>query len=52
MTEKELWERFYQGGKIADYIEYRNFVNMKNTELEKSAENNCTGACDKGTEYR
>lgn len=52
MDEKELWEKFRQGGKIADYIEYRNCVNMKNTELEQSAENNCTGSCDKGTEYR
>ena len=52
MTEKELWEKFYKGGKIADYIEYRNCVNMKNGETEKSGENNSTGACDQGTEYR
>ncbi len=52
MNEKELWEKFYKGGKIADYIEYRNCVNMKNTELGKSAENNRTGTCYKGTEYR
>ena len=51
MDEKELWERFYKGGKIADYIEYRNFVNMKNGEIEKSGENNRTGPCNQGTEY-
>ena len=52
MTEKELWEKFANGGKIADYLEYRNCINMKNTELEQSGENNCTGSCNKGTEYR
>ncbi len=52
MNEKELWEKFAKGGKIADYIEYRNCVNMKNTELEKLGEDNCLGACNKGTEYR
>ncbi len=52
MNEKDLWEKFYQGGKIADYLEYRNCVNMKNTELEESAEDNRTRTCDKRTEYR
>jgi len=52
MDEKELWEKFYKGGKIADYIEYRNCVNMRNSELGKSGEINCTGSCDQGTEYR
>lgn len=52
MDEKELWERFYKGGKIADYIEYRNCVNMKNGETEKSGENNSTRTCNQGTEYR
>lgn len=52
MNENELWEKFYKGGKIADYIEYRNCVNMKNGEIEKSGENNCTGTGYKGTECR
>ena len=52
MNEKELWEKFYKGGKIADYIEYRNCLNNKNTELEKSDEVNCTRSCNQGTEYR
>jgi len=52
MNEKELWEKFQNGGKIADYIEYRNCINMKNTELKESAEDNCAGTCYKGTEYR
>ncbi len=52
MNEKELWDKFYKGGKIADYIEYRNCVNMKKSELGKSGENNCTGSCNQGTEYR
>ena len=52
MNENELWEKFYKGGKIADYIEYRNCVNMKNGEIENRGENNCTGTCNQGTEYR
>lgn len=52
MNEKELWEKFYKGGKIADYIEYRNCVNMKNGESGKSGENNGTGTGNQGTEYR
>ena len=52
MNEKELWEKFYKGGKIADYIEYRNCVNMKNEGSGKSGENNCTGTCNQRTEYR
>ena len=52
MNENELWEKFYKGGKIADYIEYRNCVNMKNGETEKSGENNCAGPGNQGTEYR
>ena len=52
MDEKELWEKFAKGGKIVDYIEYRNCVNMKNTELEQLGEDNSTRTCNKGTEYR
>ena len=52
LDEKELWEKFANGGKIADYIEYRNCVNMKNERSEKSGENNSTGTCNPGTEYR
>ena len=52
MNEKELWEKFYKDGKIADYLEYRNCVNMKNAELEQSAENNCTRTGNQRTEYR
>lgn len=52
MNEKELWERFAKGGKIADYIEYRNCVNMKIERLENSGENNSTRTCNQGTEYR
>ena len=52
MDENELWEKFQKGGKIADYMEYRNCVNMKNTELEKRSEDNSTQTGDKGTEYR
>ncbi len=52
MDEKELWERFCQGGKVEDYLEYRNCVNATNkTELEPSDKDNRTGARDKGTEY-
>ena len=52
MNEKELWEKFANGGKIADYIEYRNCVNMKNERSENSGENNSTRTCNQGTEYR
>ncbi len=52
MDEKELWEKFQKGGKIADYMEYRNCVNMKKSELEKSGEDFGTRAGNKGTEYR
>ncbi len=52
MDEKELWARFCEGGKVADYLEYRNCVNANSkTELEPSDKDNCTGARDKGTEY-
>ncbi len=53
MDEKELWARFCEGGKVADYLEYRNCVNATNkTELELSDKDNRTGTRDKGTEYR
>lgn len=54
MTENELWQRFYESGKVEYYLEYRNYVNSthKNTELESNAENNGTGHSNKGTEYR
>ena len=52
MNEKELWEKFYSGGKIADYMAYRHCVNMKKEEKENSGQNNCTGTCGQGTEYR
>lgn len=52
MNEKELWKKFEKGGKITDYIEYRNCVNMKNTELEKRGEDYGSRTCDKGTEHR
>lgn len=52
MNEKELWEKFVNGGKIADYIEYRNCVNMKIEGSGKSGENNSTRSCNQGTEYR
>ncbi len=53
MKEQELWQKFLEGGKIADYLEYKNSVNAQNkTELGKSGEDNCTGIGYKGTEYR
>ena len=52
MNEKEIWEKFCKGGKIADYIEYRNCVNIKNGESENRGENNGTGACGQRTDYR
>ncbi len=53
MNEQELWQKFLEGGKVADYLEYKNSVNMQNkTELENSGENNRTGISYKGTEYR
>ena len=30
MDENELWQRFCEGGKVADYLEYRNCVNVVN----------------------
>ena len=53
MDEKELWAKFCQGGKIHDYLEYRNCVNNAlKTELDNSDKNKCTGACNTGAEYR
>lgn len=53
MNEKELWARFCEGGKVADYLEYRNCVNVINkTELKPSDKDNGIGSGDKGTEYR
>ncbi len=53
MDEKELWQKFYEGGKVADYLEYRNCVNTENNaELTESAQNDGTGTCNSGTEYR
>ncbi len=53
MDENELWQRFCEGGKVSDYLRYRDCVNAVNkTELELSDKNNRTGSCDKGTEYR
>ncbi len=53
MDEKELWQKFCEGGKIADYLEYRNCVNTaQNTELSKNGEIYSPGARYKGTEYR
>lgn len=53
MEEKELWQKFCDGGKIEDYLEYRNCVNMKiNTELSKGGEDYRKGTCDKRTEHR
>lgn len=51
MDENELWQRFCEGGKVADYLEYRNCVNAVNkTELVESDKDNRTGSRDKGTE--
>ena len=53
MDEKELWAKFCRGGKIQDYLEYRNCVNnAPKTELDKSDENKCTGIGYTGAEYR
>ncbi len=52
MNENELWEKFYKGGKIADYIEYRNCVNAKIEEKDNSGKNNSPRTCNQGTEYR
>ena len=52
MDENILWQKFCQGGKVADYLEYRNFVNLKSAEMKNSVEDDRTGSCDKGTEYR
>lgn len=51
MNEKDLWEKFVKGGKIADYIEYRNCINMKIEVTENSDENNGTRTSNQGTEY-
>lgn len=53
MDENELWERFAAGGKIGDYLEYRQSVKMcSETELKKSDKGKYAGTCDKGTDYR
>lgn len=53
MNEQEFWQKFLEGGKVADYLEYKNSVNAQNkTELENIAENNCTGIGDTRTEHR
>lgn len=53
MDEKELWQKFCEGGKVLDYLEYRNCVNTANkTELENDGKDNGAGACDTRTEYR
>jgi hypothetical protein len=53
MDEKELWAKFCEGGKVADYLEYRNCVNASGKrEKEPSDKDKRTGACDTRTEYR
>lgn len=53
MDEKELWAKFCQGGKIQDYLEYRNCVNSApKTELDRCDKDKCTGVGNKGAEYR
>lgn len=53
MDEKELWAKFCQGGKVQDYLEYRNCVNSaRKTELDKSDKDKCTGVGYTGAEYR
>ncbi len=53
MDEKTLWQKFCENGKVVDYLTYRSCVNSVNqTELKPIDENNCTGSCDKRTEYR
>jgi hypothetical protein len=53
MNENKLWEKFWQNGRVSDYLEYREFVNSTaKTELDTVDKNNCTGACDTGAEHR
>ena len=53
MNQQELWQKFLEGGKIADYLEYKNALNSQGeTELEKSGEDNCRGVSYKRTDYR
>ncbi len=59
MNENKLWEKFCEKGRVADYLEYKNCVNAvispnaeNKTELKPIDENNGTGSCHKGTEYR
>ncbi len=61
MNEKTLWQKFYENGKIEDYLKYRNFINkaqtidvnnMQNiTELNTLDKDNGAGPCHKRTEY-
>ena len=53
MDEKELWAKFCQGGKVQDYLEYRNCLNSApKTELDNSDKDKRTGVGYTGAEYR
>lgn len=53
MDEQQLWEKFRQDGKIDHYLEYRRHLDMlAESELKLCDENQRTGSCDQGTEYR
>lgn len=56
MEGNALWAKFAKGGKINDYLEYRNYINGAEaevkTELTEIDQNQCIGISDKGTECR
>lgn len=53
MDENKLWDKFWQNGKVSDYLEYREFVNSTaKTELDTVDKDNGAGACDTGAEHR
>ncbi len=47
-----LWQKFCEGGKVEDYLEYRKAAVMRVRESEKSGENIGIGYSNQGTEYR
>ncbi|MBO7179495.1 MAG: hypothetical protein J6V78_04060 [Clostridia bacterium] len=56
MEGKMLWDKFTENGKVADYLEYRKYVNGEEAEVKMELtdidQNQCFGISDKGTERR
>lgn len=53
MNEQELWQKFLDGGRVVDYLEYKSFVgDADKMRSEESVKNNGTGIGDKRTEHR